>query len=198
MSLSTKVSWNVIWITLPLRVICMLHGFDIIDIIFEKLIFHMWYILNYYKIYSRNIYWDPILSKAVWWEFSLNQIIQLTRTLHSSFFFFFFLRAIAMAYGSFQARSQIRPVAAATPWQQQLGIPAASATYSTAHGNAGSLAHLSKARDQTCIFMDTSWIHFCWAMIRTPFHFFFFWLFVFLGSHLWHMEFPRLGIQSEL
>ena len=28
--------------------------------------------------------------------------------------------------------------------------------------------------------------------------FFFFGLFVFLGPHLWHMEVPRLGVESEL
>ena len=30
------------------------------------------------------------------------------------------------------------------------------------------------------------------------FLFFFFFFFVFLGQHLWHMEVPRLGVESEL
>ena len=27
---------------------------------------------------------------------------------------------------------------------------------------------LSEARDQTCVFMDTSWVHYCWATTGTP------------------------------
>ena len=36
---------------------------------------------------------------------------------------------------------------------------------------------LSEARDQTHVFMDTSWVHCCWAMMETPSFslFFFFW-----------------------
>ena len=30
------------------------------------------------------------------------------------------------------------------------------------------------------------------------FNFLFFFFFVFLGAHLWHMEVPRLGVESEL
>ena len=62
------------------------------------------------------------------------------------FFFFFFVflpfsRATPAAYGGSQAKGLIgrscslRP----TPEPQQLGIRAMSATYTTAHGNAGSL-----------------------------------------------------------
>ena len=36
-------------------------------------------------------------------------------------------------------------------------------------------------------------------LLMMPFFFFFFFLsFVFLGPHLWHMEGPRLGFESEL
>ena len=34
--------------------------------------------------------------------------------------------------------------------------------------------------------------------ITSLFYLFFFWSFVFLGPHLWHMEVPRLGVESEL
>ena len=64
-----------------------------------------------------------------------------------SFLFFFCLFAISMAgpaaYGGSQARGLIggsyscRP----TPQPQQRGIQAKSVTYTTAHGNAGSLTH---------------------------------------------------------
>ena len=77
-------------------------------------------------------------------------------------------RAALVGYGSFWARGQIRlqlpahPTATATwdlnhichlhhsPWQCWIPNP------------------LSKARDQTRILMDTSWICFCCATMRTP------------------------------
>ena len=43
--------------------------------------------------------------------------------------------------------------------QQQLEIPAVSATYTTAHSNAGSFNPLSEARDPTYVFMDPSQVH---------------------------------------
>ena len=43
-----------------------------------------------------------------------------------------------------------------------------SATYTTAHSNARSLTSLSKARDQTHILMDTSWVCYCWATTGAP------------------------------
>ena len=50
--------------------------------------------------------------------------------------------AAPAAYGDSQARGRIGAVAAKpTPEPQQRGIRAASATYTTAHGNAGSLTH---------------------------------------------------------
>ena len=59
-------------------------------------------------------------------------------------FLFFCLFAISwaatVAYGGSQARGQIRSCSRGpTPGPQQHGIRAASATYTTAHGNAGSL-----------------------------------------------------------
>ena len=54
-----------------------------------------------------------------------------------SFCFVFFMVAL-VAYGGSQARGQIRAVAAGLCHSQ---IRVMSATYITAHGNAGSLAH---------------------------------------------------------
>ena len=51
--------------------------------------------------------------------------------------FFFFFRAVPVAYGSSQVRGWIR----ATPQPQQCQIPVVTATYTTAHSNAGSLTH---------------------------------------------------------
>ena len=36
------------------------------------------------------------------------------------------------------------------------------------------------------------------ALLHVVLCFFFFFLFVFLGPHLWHIEVPRLGVKSEL
>ena len=50
--------------------------------------------------------------------------------------------AIPAAYGGSQSRGGITATAAwPMPQPQQCGIQAASATYITAHGNAGSLTH---------------------------------------------------------
>ena len=64
--------------------------------------------------------------------------------VQNSFFFCLFClsRAASEAYGGSQARESnqsycCRP----TPQPQQCQIPAASVTYTTAHGNAGSLTH---------------------------------------------------------
>ena len=58
------------------------------------------------------------------------------------FLLFFAFRAAPMAYGSSQARGQIRATAASLhhkPWPRQ--IQAASVTYTTAHSNAESANH---------------------------------------------------------
>ena len=70
------------------------------------------------------------------------QAVQLTFTP----FFFFCLSAISLAaptaYGGSQARGPTEAVAAwPMPLPQQQGIRATPATYTTAHGNTGSLTH---------------------------------------------------------
>ena len=75
-----------------------------------------------------------------------NHILQHFNLNISSFFFFLSFCAIfwapPTAYGDFQARGLIRPVASwPTPEPQQRQMKATSATYTTAHGNTRSLAH---------------------------------------------------------
>ena len=71
--------------------------------------------------------------------FNINSLnMTESRTEGKTFFFFLFLPA---AYQSSQARSGIR---ATVPQPQQLVIQAASATYTTAHCNAGSLTRWSR------------------------------------------------------
>ena len=73
-------------------------------------------------------------------------------------FFFFclfvFSRAAPAAYGSFQARGSNRGCCCQpTPEPQHRGIQAESATYTTAHSNAGSLTHWARPG----IKLATSW-----------------------------------------
>ena len=68
----------------------------------------------------------------------------LGKSLHSNtlYLFIYLFRAMPMAFGSSQAGGWIWAVAAGpTPQPQQLQIWAVSVTYTTAHGNAGSLTH---------------------------------------------------------
>ena len=60
------------------------------------------------------------------------------------------------------------------PQPQPRGTPVASATYTTAQGNAGSITPLSEARVQTHIPKDTSWICFICATMETPENYFLF------------------------
>ena len=55
--------------------------------------------------------------------------------------FFFLFKPTSTAYGNSQARSQIRAIAAGLHLSYCNGIWAASATYTTAQGNAGSPTH---------------------------------------------------------
>ena len=54
---------------------------------------------------------------------------------------FFFFGATPMAYGNFQARGQIRATAAGLGHTIAMQDATISATYTTAHGNIGSLTH---------------------------------------------------------
>ena len=74
-----------------------------------------------------------------------NIMLTLKFTFNFYFILFYFCFAISWsaptAYGSSQARCQISCSRRPTPEPQQRGIQAAFATYSTAHGNTGSLTH---------------------------------------------------------
>ena len=136
------------------------------------------------------------------------------------FFFFFFFRATPpMTYGSSQARGQIRAASCQPISQpQQCRIQAMSAIYILAHSNIGiPMWFQCEARDQTCIFMDTSHICLCCTTMGPPlsvlfemfccihalylhvlfFYSFFFVFLLFLGPLPQHMEVPRLWIESE-
>ena len=107
--------------------------------------------------------YDPrawIQGRELLWPFFQNLEYQY------DLFIYFAFRATPSTYGSSLARSRN-------------GAAAASLHHS--HNNARSepclrpspqqrqiLNQLSEARDRTCIFMDTSWVLFCWATTGTP------------------------------
>ena len=67
-------------------------------------------------------------------------------TLFSFLFFglFYLFRASPLTYGNSQARGWIGAMAAGLSQPQQCGIWATFVTYTTAHGNAGSLTHWAR------------------------------------------------------
>ena len=76
---------------------------------------------------------------------SLSSILPLVVVFFVCLFFVFclfaFSRAASAAHGDSQARGLIGAVAASLPEPQQHGIQAVNVSYTTAHGNAGSLTH---------------------------------------------------------
>ena len=90
-----------------------------------------------------------------------------------SFFFFFFLFFLV------SLGTHLRHVVVPQPHL----IRAPSETYTTAQGNACILNPLKEPG--TCVLMDVSQIHFCWAAVGTPFHSFKFGIFKFeVGEHI--------------
>ena len=57
------------------------------------------------------------------------------------FYFLSFFRAALAAYGSSQARGQIRAIGASLHHSHSNGVRVMSANYTTAQGNTGSLTH---------------------------------------------------------
>ena len=83
------------------------------------------------------------------------------------YYLLLFCRAAPMAYGNFQARSQIGAVAAGLRHSHSHAnsTPVPSQVWDLHYGSQQCwiLNPLSKARDRTRILMDTSLDHYCWA-----------------------------------
>ena len=87
----------------------------------------------------------------------MKSLISLLTFYFFCLFFFLWphLRHIEVPGPGVESELQLRSTMP-QPWQH--GIQAASATYATACSNAGSLATEYKARDRTCILLDTNWV----------------------------------------
>ena len=84
--------------------------------------------------------------------------------LSFSFFFFCLFRAALAAYGSSQARVKLEAYATATAIQDLSHICYLHHSWQ----QCWILNPLSRARDQTCVLMDTSQVCYCWATMGTP------------------------------
>ena len=93
---------------------------------------------------SPSVKWRVLPRDFLWFQTSLS--------LSLSFFFFGPFRAASMAYGDSHARGRISCTRWPIPQPQQCQI----------------CNPLREARDRTYLLMDTSQIHFCWAMTGTP------------------------------
>ena len=82
------------------------------------------------------------------------------------YYYYLLFRATCAAYGISKRLNQSCRYWP-TPQPEQCGIWAASAMHTTAHGNAESLNHWSKAGDSTHILIDTNWVPHCWATMVT-------------------------------
>ena len=121
------------------------------------------------------------------------------RNFLSFFFFFCFLGLYPRDREISRLGIKLELQLPAVPQPQQCGIWATSATYTTAHGNAGSLTHRARAGIEPA----TSWFlvgfvnH--WATIETPYFlfFFFFTLSSIMFHHKWSVIVP-CAIQQDL
>ena len=89
------------------------------------------------------VIWDSFLSQLFICKLlGLWRLAKVTQLKERANFFVCLFRAIPSGYGGSQARDSNRNCSCRpTPEPQQPGIRAVSSTYTTAHGNAGSLTH---------------------------------------------------------
>ena len=109
------------------------------------------------------------LSTNSTWGFPFFHIITNTcyfLTFCFCFCLFCLFRATSAAYGGSQARDPIRAMAASLHHSNTGPKPCLQPTPQLTQCQV--LNPLSKARDQTCVLMDASQIHFLWAMTGTP------------------------------
>ena len=116
----------------------------------------------------RSIRWltyplpPPCLSAHnVYFQFLvLSEPSRLHKNIWDFFLSFFSLpfRATPAAHGSSQARGWRGAVAASLCHSHSNSDLSVSATYTTAHGNAGSLTRWAGTRDWTCLLVNTRWV----------------------------------------
>ena len=125
--------------------------------------------------FLEHVHWVPkkplfvlkVLQLIILWMVSRSSFLS-----SSSFLSFSLFRASPVAHGGSQARVPIAAVACScghqsTPEPQQCWVQAMSLTYTTVHGNAGSLTHWTRPGiEPTSSWMLAGFIN-CWAVIGT-------------------------------
>ena len=135
------------------------------------LILYLYYLTQF--MYWKKRAWDIFKIKyPVFIALSLHKFFGTLSVFHLDNFLFLLIFWVSpAACGISQARgSKWSCSCSPIPQPQKYGIPATSATYTIAHGNAESFNSLSEARDQALVFMDTSWALYRSAIIGTPCH----------------------------
>ena len=94
-----------------------------------------------------------------------------------TFFSLFFFKSHTVACGSSQAKGQTGAAVASLDHSQTTQDPSFICNLHHSSQQRLILNPLSEARDRTCVLMDTSQFHYCWATVETPWRHF--WL-----SHL--------------
>jgi len=128
----------------------------------------------YYAKTYRSTLEQGLNCTVLYVDFSQQTFFLLYRSLSvgksffflSFFFFFVFFRAAPMAYGSCQARGQIRAAAASLYRSATWDLNCVCDLHHNSQ-QCQILNPLSEARDWTHILMNTSQVHYCWAMTGT-------------------------------
>ena len=139
-------------------------------------------IWSYFIILMYFLFWTPsiflVISILIFYVLfhlilvlRLNQFLKKPRTLYLFIYLFIAISwAAPVAYGSSQARGQIRAIAAGLCHSHShVGSELQSATY--LHHSSwqhGILNTLSEARDRTRILKDTSWVLYHWTTTGAP------------------------------
>ena len=83
------------------------------------------------------------------------------------FFCLFLFMAAPTAYGNSQASGLIGAAAASLHHSHTMPDPSHMCNLHHSSQQCQILNPLSRARDQTCLLMDTIWFHYCWATMGT-------------------------------
>ena len=98
--------------------------------------------INYHLCFHLSLTF--IFIHYLWYEYFVEEVSYCCNAWRETLFcflFFLFFRAVPVTYRGSQARGWIAAVAAGLHHRQQCQILAMSATYTTGHGNTGSLTH---------------------------------------------------------
>ena len=124
-------------------------------------------ILSFFKKINKK----KIIPPSSCQSWSPRQVLCIFYLFTCLFIYLLLFRAIPTAHRSSHARSRIRAIAAA--YTTAITTPDPRHVCDLHHCSQQHRIPdpLSKARDQTQVFVDASQVHYCWTMAGTPVHF---------------------------